>query len=620
MDTFKQLKHYTTALLFFSVLLILNLIVLAGCGTSKGFISDTRQENTDFTEYTFDIWQDFDGVINDIINDSDVISTDVDAVERICNPGESECIDANTRRFCNSSGTAWETQDCLEGFVCIDGTCTFKICEPGNLYCQDDLNLQRCNSEGTGFEPAGACEAGKTCMDGHCYSPCELADALRSSIGCVYYAVDTNPIHSWIPGTYAVALSNTDPSRTANVVIEVKNSGVWSTVGTYSVGPRALQTVVLDHRYIDGSAIYQGGAYRITSDLPIIAYQFNPLDGSQSYLSDASLLLPKSGLDKYHIVSAWPQGPADMSAQPGWPAHIQIVATAPTTVTVTSSIFTQGGGGVPALTPGVPTPFNLNEGDFLQLTVANFMDSFTGTYIESDQPVGVFFSNDCANVPADANYCCCEHLEEQLFGLQTWGKRYVASRVPMRGSEGALWVIMASENGTTVNFGFNPSVSGLPPSVSLNRGQKAEYLVTGTSSDPGDFWIESDKPIHVMQYMVAAFMVGYYSSNGDPSAVQAVPVEQYLTDYVVLVPTTWMNDYLVLTRHSGANVTVDGTPVSGPWAGAGSSGFEVARVPVSDGVHVLSGDQPFGVIVVGWDDYDSYAYPGGLNLRIINPV
>ncbi|MCY1007897.1 hypothetical protein OV079_20530 [Nannocystis pusilla] len=42
-------------------------------------------------------------------------------------------------------------------------------------------------------------------------------------------------------------------------------------------------------------------------------------------------------------------------------------------------------------------------------------------------------------------------------------------------------------------------------------------------------------------------------------------------------------------------------------------------MPADDGVHVLTGDQPFGVIVIGYDEYDSYAYPGGLDQKQINP-
>jgi hypothetical protein len=106
--------------------------------------------------------------------------------------------------------------------------------------------------------------------------------------------------------------------------------------------------------------------------------------------------------------------------------------------------------------------------------------------------------------------------------------------------------------------------------------------------------------------------------------VQAVPSEQFLEQYVVLVPDTWVNDFLVLTRRVGSTVEVDGVPVDTGWVSVGSSvdpsQWEVNRYPVSDGVHVLTGNAAFGVIVVGYDSYDSYAYPGGLDQQIINPV
>jgi hypothetical protein len=441
---------------------------------------------------------------------------------------------------------------------------------------------------------------------------------MRSSVGCVYYAVDTNPIHSFVAGDYAVAISNIDDTATANVVVEVKNGGTWSTVsgGTFSVGPLDLHTLVLPHRYTSGSTIYSGGAYRITSDLPVIAYQFNPLDGSSSYLSDASLLLPVSAYDNYFWVPAWPMGPADGSSST-YPAHIQIVASEPTEVRVTSSIVTEGGG-VPALQPGVETPFNLEEGDYLQLSVQNYMDSFAGTYVESDAPISVFSSNDCADVPAQTGNCCCEHLEEQIFGLQTWGMNYVAARVPHRSSEPAYWQILASEDNTLVELDAAAGVTGLPANVTLNAGEYVEYEVNGPAGNPGDFFVTADKPIIVTQFMAASALAG--GNQGDPSMALAIPVEQYLDRYVVLVPGTWVNDYLVLVREAGATVDVDGAPVSSGWVSVGSSGYEATRVAVTDGIHVLQGSQPFGVIVIGYDSFDSYAYPGGLNQQIINPI
>jgi hypothetical protein len=152
----------------------------------------------------------------------------------------------------------------------------------------------------------------------------------------------------------------------------------------------------------------------------------------------------------------------------------------------------------------------------------------------------------------------------------------------------------------------------------LNAREIVEYEVGGPAGNPGDFLVTADKPVLVVQYMEGIHVLG--SDDGDPSMVQAVPVEQYLDQYVVLVPTTWINDYLVLTRQTGATVQVDGNAVTSGWTSVGTTNYEVTRLAVADGVHVLLGSHPFGVIVVGYDRWDSYAYPGGLNQARINPI
>ena len=97
-------------------------------------------------------------------------------------------------------------------------------------------------------------------------------------------------------------------------------------------------------------------------------------------------------------------------------------------------------------------------------------------------------------------------------------------------------------------------------------------------------------------------------------------MEQFLDQYVVLVPSTWVNDFVVLVREVGQTVNLDGNPVTTGWVNVGNSNYQVTRVSVADGVHVLDGTAGFGVTVVGWDQYDSYAYPGGLDQQVINPI
>jgi hypothetical protein len=457
-------------------------------------------------------------------------------------------------------------------------------------------------------------------VDTDCLDECTLAELNRSSVGCLYYAIDTNPLQQ---AQKAVAISNIDKTKSANIKVEVRNGNQWTTIsgGATTVGPLGLKTVNFPNRNVTGTAIKTAGAYRISSDLPVIAYQFNPINGASSYLSDASLLLPKSSLDRFYLTPGWPYG-RDIGNSLR-PAHIQIVATEDNTlVKVTSSaLTTPGSAGAPTFQQGVQNSVTLQEGDFLQLTISKENESFAGSNIEANKPISVFTSNDCANVPLGKSNCCCEHLEENIFGLQTWGKSYVAARAPRRGAEQSIWQVTAQENNTNIGFVANGAVTGLPASKTdvLMAGQTKEYSVNGTNAHPGDFVVNADKPILVTQYTVGSFVVSQGGTNGDPSQVQAIATAQFLDRYVVLVPATWVNDYVILVRQIGQTVSLDGALVTSGWTAVGNSAYEVARVTVSDGVHSLEGSAGFGVTVLGWDTYDSYAYPGGLNQKIINP-
>jgi hypothetical protein len=191
--------------------------------------------------------------------------------------------------------------------------------------------------------------------------------------------------------------------------------------------------------------------------------------------------------------------------------------------------------------------------------------------------------------------------------------------MPRRQTEGSVWQILAQQDGTTITFQPAAGVTGLPPSVTLDAHQKVEYEVRGGAT-PGDFLVTADKPILVNQFTVGAFHVQVNSLLGDPDMVQAVPVEQFLAAYTVLVPSTWTNDYLVITRKASTMVLVDGVPPNVTW-NAVPGGWETGVVSgLADGVHTLESNTPFGVHVNGYDEYDSYAYPGGLDQTVINPI
>ncbi|MBN2525208.1 MAG: IgGFc-binding protein [Deltaproteobacteria bacterium] len=150
-----------------------------------------------------------------------------------------------------------------------------------------------------------------------------------------------------------------------------------------------------------------------------------------------------------------------------------------------------------------------------------------------------------------------------------------------------------------MRFWGNAVVASRMPgqSVSLNRGETTELYTSGPWETPGDFYI---------------------------SAKYMSPVEQFLRRHVVLVPMLWECNYLAITCSANTGVLLDGELVDDAlFVDVAKSDYQVARVPVQDGVHtIMSAESKRGinVLVVGNDSYSSYAYPGGMGLEAINII
>ena len=71
----------------------------------------------------------------------------------------------------------------------------------------------------------------------------------------------------------------------------------------------------------------------------------------------------------------------------------------------------------------------------------------TGTIVESDQPVAVYSGVETTQAPAgyeiptypgwgSSDTCCLDHLEEQMFPVESIGSHYVIARSPVRSTGG----------------------------------------------------------------------------------------------------------------------------------------------------------------------------------------
>ena len=118
---------------------------------------------------------------------------------------------------------------------------------------------------------------------------------------------------------------------------------------------------------------------------------------------------------------------------------------------------------------------------------------------------------------------------------------------------------------------------------------------------------------------------GYCSSGsgiGDPAYSIAVPLGQYRQDYIVMTPEGYQENYLTIIARTGSAPVIDGArvneaPISAVPTNLNGT-WDIYRFPVEEGVHLLQDNAAFGVVTYGYNCDVSYAYPGGLNLEVIN--
>jgi hypothetical protein len=387
-----------------------------------------------------------------------------------------------------------------------------------------------------------------------------------------------------------------------------------------------------------------GGAYHIVSDQPIVAYQFNPLEGSvaaspgcpstsagdghcYSYSSDASLLLPSHVLSSRYIATGYHALHQDASSMTSnnWGKldmgdFVTITATQPNTVVWLSPRPTQSllaWPDAPHLMPGQPAVFSMGAGQVAQIfTPGTSLDeTLSGSDIFSEgKPIQVLSGVACASVPFDPAHC--GHMEDQVLPIETLGKDYVVpSLYDASGSRIAHTVrVQAISDATAVTF--EPTML---TGVTLARGEVVEI-----PNVQGDVRVSSSVPFGVTQFVNSR---SKQSQNdlalGGPSQITLAPSSQFRTKHSFAASPLYDANFVSVTAPTGAMVSLDGQPIAPEiFMAVGASGMSVARVALTknDRVHVVVADKPVGVLVYGFAPYASYAYAGSLDLRRTPPT
>jgi hypothetical protein len=578
--------------------------------------------------------------------------------EKICTPGEFEgCASSGMQRYCNPSGTEIVEGLCPGGADCVDGRCEDAECEQGVVRCLDDKNLEVCNAAGA-FVPGEACPLGTECFNGECEKLCELNKKVSSYIGCEYWSVDLDNYDRALSQPHAVVVTNPNPELDARVTIRLGYSDRELTQDAsgepfrLDIGPGEARIFTIPSSYdISGTKIFDNHALRITSTIPVVAHQFNPLNNTEEvYSNDGTVLLPTNVVGSEYYGMSWPYrggrvnifGFLTVVNSQGAPNKVRITPSAQ----IASGRHVDTGEEIPLLEPGITRTFELAPGEVLNLAttgaerdralVEGCLDDdsgspesvtpcpdLTGTHIEADAPITVFGGHQCANVIQGIDRC--DHIESILLPKSAWGSDYVGSKFVPRAEtttpEPDVWRVIAGEDGTQIQT--RPVIDGVH-GTTLDAGEWRQFSTTEA------FRLGSSKPVMLAQYMVGSNWTGIPrvcdegidarnpTGIGDPAMTVAVPRDQFREDYIVLTPRDYDEDYINVIRPRGATIRLDGEPIDDDaFEALADDPFEVAQIEVEDGFHRLDADVRFGVVSYGYDCHVSYAYPGGMNVETV---
>ncbi|HEX4935895.1 MAG TPA: hypothetical protein VFV33_22095, partial [Gemmatimonadaceae bacterium] len=296
----------------------------------------------------------------------DAVADAPDVPLRSCEPGRWYC-DGSLAYQCDARGAMTLSQTCVAGARCLGGRFACGACVPGTVRCNpgSENAPQRCLPDGTRWEDHLPCDvlSGEQCVDGVCQRPCP-ADAgnENSYLGCEYWATPTANSSLNYAFQYTVVVANPG-AREATVRV---TGGPLASVPERRVAAGAVARI--DLPWIDalrGSSAAcfplplgdcqahstlsrtsaRAGAYRITSDVPVAVYQFNPLEyrvgtasaPTYSFTADASLLLPQRVLgdprnQEYIVVTRPTWLPRAKGSKVPYGAFVTVVSGGPNSV------------------------------------------------------------------------------------------------------------------------------------------------------------------------------------------------------------------------------------------------------------------------------------------------
>ena len=374
------------------------------------------------------------------------------------------------------------------------------------------------------------------------------------------------------------------------------NTG-WSTTFQVAANQTTLVAIPNAQAYCNtpGEVTNYGLYVTATEDISLYASNF------EDFTYDVTNILPVPALANEYITQSY---------TPMMNTEFLIVATADsTTVEIFPSQNTSDGH--LAYTSYTVT---LNQGQtYLVLSDhGGVTGDLSGSRVRStdpQKPLAVFSGNVCANIPV--GYTWCDHIVEQAFGTQFWGRRFVITNT--LGMPYDRVKITAAQDNTIIT-------------------KDGEYLATLQANNSYEFQIDTANPVCFLETSNACATYLYIPGGlpnvnddyrGDPSMVWISPVEQriqeitFSTFYSPNITQHSIN--VVIPTSAEAAITLDGVSILGQFHPVPSNPmFSYARLHIPHGTHTLASSHGLVAHVYGTGHCESYAYSVGSKAEVLS--
>jgi len=388
-------------------------------------------------------------------------------------------------------------------------------------------------------------------------------------------------------------------------------------------------------------------AFRVRTNRPVAAYQYSPYCCNFSFSNDASLLLPTHSLGRSYVFAGTPLAVLGLARDARNPPVIAITAVRDRTevdVRLPPRAQVANGEGEARMVNGhVRATLSAQEillvtGDTLDVDGAPPLYDFTGATITASAPVSVFSVHLCATFPQDI--AACDALQDQLLPVSKWARRYPLVPLVERGMnsprEMTYWKITADagngdQDGVRIRFStpfaaLDPSPPGYPgvgdcadrfeDDVLVLR--PLEYCEFGTKRP---VVVTADRPVQVTGMLVGQEatqmeFAGFGLHAGDPALFVMPGESHYRRDYVFTMPETYARGHVTLVSPPRNELRLNGSVLDNlvPIAIPGSD-LVYYHLNLAAGTYRLDAEFPVGMVIYGFDDFVSFAYPGGFQIQ-----